>query len=340
MSCSTPAIIGGPFSWSGTRDKDGHREYRIKHKVRVSDTASSEEGPATVLLSTPGIPLPGSTWSFDGDDDLSAICQWDATVKKLVDSDERTKFYEIEQVFSTRPNNLCIGVGGGTGTAYWNPASDPLNAPPKISGGFTKYTEEKTFNVLGDPFTNSSHERLRGSLVEFDSNRATIRIQINEATLGLPIKLALIDTLNHDTLWGFGAGRVKLSNITWQQLFSGNCTCYYETTYEFECNEDGFDRSIVDEGTKALNGKWNTTTGAWELVNINGSPPNKNNPSHFIRITDLLGNPMRATLNGNGVPATNLSGTGSGVAGEIVIAYYDVTDFLSSIPSLPSTIEC
>lgn len=335
MACQE-GVIEGQSRWYASRDSDGHREYHIFHKLRLDDDPGNEEGPATAF-NVPGLPLPGSLWSFGDDIDLQAVCQWDANVRQMVD--ERTKFYEIEQIFSTKRHKYCVGVGA-TGTALWNPADDPLNAPAIVTGNFVKYTEEKTLNSDGTSITNSAFERIRGQLAEFDASRLVIRIRINEATLGLPAKLALIDTINGDTMWGFGAGRIKLSNITWDQWYVGDCNCYYEVEYEFEMNENGFFRSVADEGTKALNGEWNKTTGVWDLININGSPPSPTNPTHFRRITDLRGNPMRVTLNGAGIPATTLTGTGSGAAGEIIIDPYPVSDFFSEIPGLPNSIEC
>ncbi len=45
-----------------------------------------------------------------------------------------------------------------------------------------------------------------------------------------------------------------------------------------------------------------TITG-WVLNNIDGSPPNKNNPRHFVRYQDVNGNTARVILNGEGEPA-------------------------------------
>lgn len=337
MACPAPSIVhgSGHTRWSGERDNDGHYTYRIVHRVRVDDSPGSAEGPATALR-TPGLPLPGSLWTIDGEVDLNAVCQWDAKATPVID--ERMPYWDVEQIFTTRPSSNCR-IRSGTGTGTGNTATDPLAEPPKVSGNFIKYTEEKTHSYLGDPFQTSSHEQIRGPLVEFDSSRLTFRITINEASLDLQTKIALIDTVNTTPFYDFAYRTVKLSNITWQQLYYADCQCYFETTYEFEVNPEGFDREALDEGTKALKGQWNKTTGVWELVNINGSPPSASNPSHFVRITDFYGNPMRAILNGAGVPATNISGTGTADQGRINIEYYDESEF-NSIAGLPNDLEC
>lgn len=334
MSCPTGLL--GFYNWWGSRDKDGYREYHVQFKVRVDATAGNPEGPATALA-TPGLYSPGAVYDVGADFDIDAICQWTAEMKPMVE--ERTPYFIVEQVFSSRPSDKCInraGTGSGTG----NPANDPLTEPPKINGSFVKYTEEKTRGLDGNYFTNSAHERIRGPLVEFDASRLTINITINEALLGLPLKISLIDTVNSTEMWGFVERTVKLSNITWAQKFSNDCTCYYETSYEFEISPEGFDRVALDEGTKAINGKWNTTTGAWDTIQINGADPDPTNPMHFVRITDYFGNPMRAILNGAGVPASLITGAGTGLEGSIDIIYYPEADLLGQIEGLPSSLEC
>lgn len=335
MACAEPSTIGGHSRWWGGRDKDGHYEYHIVHKIRINDTPGSAEGPAQALR-CPGLPLPGSLWVIDGDQDLDAVCQWDATTRQIIE--ERSKYWEVEQIFSTRPSDNCR-IRSGTGTGTGNTATDPLSEPAVVYGSFIKYTEEKTHDYLGQPFQTSSHEQIRGPLVEFDSSRLTFRITINEATLDLQGKLLLIDTVNQTTFYDFEYRTVKLSNITWAQKYYANCECYFEVTYEFEVNPEGFDRQALDEGTKALKGQWNKTTGVWELININGSAPNPNNPSHFVRITDFYGNPMRAILNGAGKPAINITGTGTADLGSIAIWYYPEAEY-NNIVGLPESLEC
>jgi hypothetical protein len=63
-----------------------------------------------------------------------------------------------------------------------------------------------------------------------------------------------------------------------------------------------WDRDLNDEGTKALSGRWNKTTGAWDDVDVGGGPPDPLNPAHFIRYTDKLANTARVILDGSGRP--------------------------------------
>lgn len=340
MTCpaSLPSILGNFRYWEGSRDADGYREYKLVTRVQVDHTASSNDGPANAL-NTPGLPLPGTPWIVASDVDLYATCTWQANIKPVIQDGERSEFFDVEQIFSSRPSKKCVNRAG-TGVGTGNVADDPLSEPPIITIQFVKYTTEATLDRLSQRITNSAHERIRGPLVEFDATRLTIRIQVNEASLDLTTTLAIIDMVNSVSLWGFDARTVKLSNVEIEQWFTATCDCYYTKIYEFEVSPIGFDRTVLDEGTKALNGKWNTTSGAWELIDINGSAPDVNNPSHFIRVYDLLGNPMRVVLNGAGVPATNISGTGATDPGEIAIEYYEEIDFLLNFPNIPSSLDC
>ena len=332
MAACVPTLNLGFYRWWGSRDSDGYREWHIVHKVFVL-AAGLLDGPANALA-TPGLPAVGSTWAFGGDIDTDCVCKRDAIVTPMVDG-EASSFFLVEQIFTNKPADKClnrVGTGAGTG----NPSNDPLLEPPILSGGFTKYTEEKQYDRYGFAITNSAHERLRGPTVEFDSSRVTLRIQINEANLDLELKSQLIDTVNSETLWGFTARKIKLSNISWEQKYTGSCVCYYQVSYEFEASRTGFDREALDEGTKALRGQWNKTTGAWDLIGT----PSQSDPRDFIRIHDFNGNLMRVVLDGSGKPAVTASGTSATSAGMVDIEYYPESDFLGEISGLPSDIEC
>lgn len=281
-------IIPGPKTWSMSRDSEGHRTYKIIYLVECVST----DGPA-VALRTPGLPFPGSRWIVDSDIDLWATCRWDAEVAPLVDDGDPNTLFAITFTFSTKPfdRKSCKDTE----------LTDPLLEPYKISGSFTKYTEEAATDRLGLYITNSAHEQLRGPQVEFDANRPQVRIEQNVMRLDLPIFSQMVDCVNAYPMWGLGPRKIKLSNVTWEKKFQGSCQPYYTRTFEFEIRYDGFDRDLLDEGTKVLHGHWGTIT--WELDNINGQPPNKNNPHHFDRFKDRQGENCRVILNGQGIPS-------------------------------------
>jgi hypothetical protein len=62
---------------------------------------------------------------------------------------------------------------------------------------------------------------------------------------------------------------------------------------------------VLDEGTKALNGKWNYSTGVWDLLPVRpGVNPDPQNPSHFIRFKDRNGENAKVILDGEGRPVS------------------------------------
>jgi hypothetical protein len=321
-----------------TRDLEGHRTYKVKWLVRGDTT----DGPANALQ-TSGLALPGDIWVIDGDVDVWAYCRQEASVNPLI-TNEPNSYFEVEQTFSTKPDEKRCKD---------QQIDDPLLRPQNISGGYTKYTEEATEDRFGDPITNSAHEQIRGPQVEFDRNRATVKIEQNVPLLQLELFNQMVNTVNDATLWGAPARCVKLGNVSWSKKYNGGCYAYYERVLDFEIfivvDPDtgdlvsGFDKDILDEGTKALNGHWAhgagtaPSPGGWELDNIAGLPPDPTNPTHFIRVQDRNGNTMRVILDGSGVPwdPDAPATAGPNKPGSIHVEKYQESDFL--LLGIPTT---
>lgn len=296
MAC---ILISGTRAWSLSRDSDGHRTYKVKHRVRADVT----DGPYNVL-NTPGLPAVGSPWNFDADDDQWATCRPEATVQTF---DDIERIWTIEQTYSTKPIDRCSTTS----------VEDPLMEPPQISWSFVSYTEEASEDRFGKRITNSAHELIRGPVNEWSGHYLSVKITQNVALLNMAWLSAYIDTVNSEPIWGYDARDVKITNISADKKYRGQCEAYFTRTIEFECrpgrteymgpgtaNEvtvGGHDRVVMDEGTKALHGKWNSD-GQWELIQINGADPDPTNPTHFDRVTDKQGNPIKVILNGHGVP--------------------------------------
>lgn len=306
-------IIDGQRTWSMTRDDEGHRDYKIAHLVRCDYT----DGPANVI-NTAGLPLPGSVWNFDADYDPWAFCRPTATVSIHMEREgDPANYWKVEQTFSTRPLKKCQDT----------PFEDPLLEPIKISGTFSKYQEEATHDRYGMPVVTSSFEQIRGPSVEFDRNRPTVRMEMNVAGLNLGLLASMVDNVNDAPLWGLLRRCVKLSNVSWEQKYYGQCYLYYTLSMDFDINFETFDRELLDEGYKVLNGEWDGDN--WVLKNIvdkNGNdlgPPDFMNPAHYDLAVDKKGNPMKILLNGEGLPATSIVedavGTGTSLSGAGII---------------------
>lgn len=317
-------LLRGHRTWRMSRDEEGYRTYRIKHLVAVDPL----EGPARVLGSTPGLPLPGALWLVDEDVDLWAWCRPDATVEPLVEN-EPNEIFEVEQVFSNKPpkRDYC----------YENPVEDPLLQPMKVSGTFVKKKIEATADHEGNPIQNSAFEQFRGPQVEFDESLPTVRIEQNVPLLQLGLVAQMMDTVNVVPMWGLPVRCVKLSNFTWERKYYQACYKYYTRTFDFEVNYRTFDRDLLDEGTKALHGV--NRRGEWVVkpINEDGDLPNSLNPNHFVRYKDAHGENARVILDGAGRPIDPTPGSGSGQggneAGYIHVEYYGESNFfLLGIP--------
>jgi hypothetical protein len=296
----TATVVNSSFvSWSGDRDENGHRTWNISCLV-VTDTI--EDGPA-IVMQCAGLPQIGDTWNFGNDIDVWAFCLPYMKVSPAPGVKEGGGFYywKVDQKFTTTPQWRCS-------TAQ---IEDPLSEPQQISGSFVKYTKEGVYDRYGLPMRSSSHEPFHGQQAEYDANRPTVKISQNVASLDLPTITSLVDNLNDSTLWGVSARCVKLSNVSWERKLYGTCYYYYTRNFEFDINFETFDRYIIDEGNKCLNGHWDKATGTYVVDNIGGSAPDPSNPLHFKQALDRAGQPIRMPLNGAGLPI-DATGTGSG----------------------------
>lgn len=318
----TTTLVPGIRVWEGERDDEGHRTWTVSHLVQSN---SKDDGPYTVMA-TSGLPEVGDLYSFGNDNDIWAFCYPSVKVSPHSTVTEGTwaRVWKVDQKFSTKPLKRCADESIG----------DPLSEPQSISGSFVKYSKEGGFDKNGSPIRSSSHEPFTGSQVEFDANRPTVRISQNVASLGLSLFSSTVDKVNDSTLWGLPARCVKLSNVSWERKLYGICTYYYTRTFEFDVDYSTFDKYVVDEGNKVLNGKWDAVTKDWQLIPINGVDPDPTNPMHFIKAVDFNNNPIKLPLNGYGSPISpNSTGTGNQLVYKFVQYYREANFLLLNIPS-------
>lgn len=289
-------LVGGPLGWRLTRDEAGHRDYELALLVKAGVT----DGPANVLQ-TPGLPVPGSLWQVDNDIDVWAFCKWNAKVTpkaSTVERPEPTEWWIVEIPFSTKTADVK--------SCREFQFDDPLLEPPKISFQSNNYQEEAVYDRFGLPILTSSHELIRGPQNEWDAGRVRVRIEQNVATIvqAFQLPVSMFHTLNDAPLWGVGRRKVKLSDYSAEKKYYGSCYSYYTRVLEFDVRYDGFDRDLLDEGTKALHGHWDEDTGAWVLdpVDDAGTMPDPFNPAHFDRYKDRKDENARVILDGSGKP--------------------------------------
>lgn len=334
----TTAIIGGPRTWEAEQDECGYRQYKVSFLIQATTPG---EGPASVLQ-TPGLPVYGSFWVFThpqggSDVDVFAWCRWDSHVKPVVPAKGESNFwFEVEKTFSTKPTDprscACRDL----------PFQDPLLEPPKISGGFQKFTEEATHDRWGANITSSSFEQMRGPHVEFDRNRDSVQIEMNVPLLNLPLVESMKDCVNKFPLWGMSPRQIKLSEFHWERKFWGPCTYYYTWTLGFEVRNDGFDRDLPDESNMVRDGDWSLNNGVLSYVckNPSTTPPTA---ADMVQAKDKRGENIRILLDGKGRPANTplvdpidpyVSSPGSGLAGGLPPASIRVEKYLEADFSL------
>lgn len=292
--CEFPYIPnGGQAKWSLTRDRDGHRTYRITHKVAVQRDV---HGPLAAL-NCPGLPEPGSIWDFNDTIDDWAYFTQEAEVTQL-GLESGNCFFEVTQFATTKPSPDCP-------TDFRN---DPLTFPPRIDIESINYNKEFTFDRFGNPLRNSAWEQYRGPNVEFDAHRLRVTIEMNVADLELDLANIMMNCLNDTTMWGFPARNVKFSAFQAKKQFNTDCEIYWTKRFIFDIATD-FDRCLLDEGTKVLRGKWDTnrassTYGQYIVARnpITGVVLSPDNPANFTRFKDFHDENARVILDGHGRP--------------------------------------
>ncbi len=301
-----PFQIVGPRVWGGGTDDDGYGSYTLT--TLVEWIGGAPPGGPNQALRTAGLPLPGSEWAINGDEDEWAFCTLKAEAHPSAESPKNEPCYLFEVVQHFSKDSCKDGKS--------SKVDDPLLEPYKISGSFTKFTEEATqtvkttwlggdqFNTLQSPGSviNSAWEQLRGHQVEFDNNRPTVKIEQNVVNLQLNLISYMVDTVNDRSLWGLSPRKIKLASVSWEKKYYKQCFPYYTRALEFEIDYRTFDRLILDEGNKVLHGEWNQETGAWDLLQIDGSDPDPANPAHFDRFKDRNGEFCKVILDGHGQP--------------------------------------
>lgn len=306
MVCPTSPRIEGRRSWRLKRDKDSHREYALRTLI-ISD--DREDGPYTIL-NTPGLSSPGSPWVFGNDNDPDARCKRNADVHyhEAIREGQACLYWLVDQVFSTDYDDNCD-----------EDSTNPILMKPKISGSFSKYSEEGRKDRLDKDILNSSFEFIHGPQNEWDANRPTVRVESNEALLKWNTLCDTMDGLNSVVMWCRPVRTIKLSGCTWEQRFYGtagtgtttNCAVYYKRVLEFEHRRDGYDRKILDEGTKMLRGSWIKNPGGGvtytKHVDIAADANAHKNPANFIKAIDTMAKPMRVMLDGLGMPLDAVS---------------------------------
>lgn len=311
--------ILGPVDVTGEQGMDLHRTYKVTWKVECELT----DGPA-ILLQFPGLPAIGSRWLFGDDVDIWAWCTPEASVK-FHNGNEPCDIAYITQTFTTKPSYLCQQYK----------LDNPLLEPYKVSIDSIDDKEEATTDRFGNALVTSSWEQLRGPAVEFAKSRSKYRIEQNVPLLQQELWEPMKNTLNDRPLWGLPRRGIRLAHAAAERKYYNVCFKYFTRSFEFEamCGihpkhgkvVSEFDRDVVDEGTKCLDGDW-TPGGNYVVKKIAGKDANPLNPSHFKKFKDRQGSNTHVILDGRGKPYIPDPPTIT-IGGIVLPQFYDVIGF-------------
>jgi len=163
---------------------------------------------------------------------------------------------------------------------------NPLNDPVSITWGVNEYTEVADEDKDGDPILNSAKDWFDPPL-EHAVYLPVVTMVRNDATFNPNIAVGYVGSVNKDavTIAGYTAGARKARCLEYGgKSAERNGVAYYVVTYRIEFNYKRYDRSVVDQGIRRMDG-------AGKKVRINVGNVASGEP-----VTE----PVR--LDGNGVP--------------------------------------
>jgi hypothetical protein len=308
------ATLRGRRAWGMTRTREGHRVYHITFRVECNKL----EGPA-VAIQTPGLPIPGAIWDPDNSSsdevDFWAWCRLETPIVQEAPDGEPNTAFDLTYTFSTEPLRFDEGTNLGGDPSFGNAgggnlgSTDPLIEFPKVTGEFSPFTFEPTVDRFNRAIRTSSHEQIRGAQNEWEDQRPIIRVEYNSGSFNdVALVYAMRNHVNSAPLWGFNKRCIRLVPKGWDRQFHGVTRQFFRIAVEFHIKPDGWDRDVLDEGTKVLEGHWDkdpdsATYRAWVVhTDENGDDLNPNNPANFVRFKDWNDENATVVLNGAGVP--------------------------------------
>lgn len=297
-------IYRGVVECTRETDAEGYRTFHVTYQV---ESDSKLDGPQTVA-DTEGIPSAGDIYQFGNESDEWAVCLATGSERRAPSNKSTgpARFWYVERHFSNKP------VSPQQQRCQDTQITDPMQEPAKVSWGSIHEKEEATRDRFGQRILNSAHEVVRGAQNEWPVSNSKFSIEQNVANLERELCESMRNGVNAFWIWGYPPRTVRLADFDADKLYYGNCYRYFKRKFHFEVKWKGWDRDLLDEGKKVLKGHWSnasgtgTTPASWILDDIDGMPPDPDNPSHFIRYQDRHGNVTSVVLDGEGKPATRV----------------------------------
>lgn len=238
--------VGEHYDREGSINSKFERIYRRSWLVQ---TDSKTTGRIAVRESVP-VRI-GNVFSCDGETDAGSFCN-DISVKSLSGASAGKEWIVTATYGPYDPSTN---------------ASNPLERPIEVSGGFSEFEEIVDVDVDGNPVVNSAGEPFANPVMR-DDPRPDLMIVTNAKTLDLNLIYTYRRAVNSDEFWGANPGQVRVASITWQYLHHADIGYYYKITYTFKFKKDGWQIRLQDKGMRVLNAGGT----ALEKVKFNGIP--------------------------------------------------------------------
>lgn len=216
-------------------DDQFHRTYTSYYQVITDDV---NDGPITAVEAS-GIPAYRSSYSFGNDADVWAFCN--GATADLENVRDTAKKWLVTVTHTTRPSFRC----GDTRI------ENPLDEPLRIYGSFMQFTRPADTDRNGDAIVNTVDEPFVPA-VERDDSRDSLIIERNSTSISLSTRTSFRDAVNSNVQWGLPVRTIKLQQWTWAIQYWGTCNAYIAERFEFHINEDTWDFSIYNQGTRHL----------------------------------------------------------------------------------------
>jgi hypothetical protein len=361
-------FIVGSWVWlPGGFDPDGHRTWKVQIKTQGDPNL---DGPATHAL-TPGLPLPGATYSAYHDLDIWAWCHGERTISPYGPYTQGGVTHFIHEfTFSTKPAARSPNERDDKGARKKcsdQTVQDPLMEPPAISRNSIRETREEWFDNGGGLLVYTSFEQMRGPAVTFDRHRDQVTIEQNLLDPQDKDMPGYIDFVNDQPLWDLPARCWKLCDRRWQRKSYGTCGFYYVRSLVFESNAEDvtslvtgnkpfpystfavlyngknylthWDHYIADESNKMIAGSWGANGGDYVPLPW----VDRKDPRAYIAAKDRFYENTRIPLSNDpahrGEPAKDPLGTRTGTSDMnwIRVNKYQQANFL--LLGIPTTLS-
>lgn len=221
-----------PSARSGSRNERFEKFYKTKWNVILDGT---DTGPMAAMDAVPV--YPADIYDLGtGESDSLAAC---LTLKADCVSDDGCE-YEVEVEYGPRVPR----------------EENPLDQPLEESLEFAQFERIVDVDADGNPVLNTAGDPFDPPVTRDDS-RPILKIVRNEATFRPVFILGFRDCINESEFRGFPAGTVKCQPIPVRRAWHPIPGYYYIHAYEFHIDEDGWNKPVLSQGLRAIDGSGN-----------------------------------------------------------------------------------